>query len=169
MRAAMFILFGLFAVVASCSARLGETPEQIQKRYGLPSKTNEVSGVTLIPIDTPGYLFGLPTTNYIFNGYIITVSFKGGKSVREVVRSSDARPLSEGECLGFRDRIGAGLNWEGGGSIDTYWKTKEGVIAERRGSEFVLEGLEFTHHFRAYISEQNKRKAEADKQKAVGF
>lgn len=136
-------------------ARLGETPEQIQKRYGSPSKK------VLDPI------CGLTTSNYLFKEYSIDVSFKDGLAVREAVkkagRAMDLISMEEGAAL--VKAIG-GEAWkasEGG------WKSRDGGRAMWFGQHVFIESGAFLKHKKAYEQQESKRKAEADRKKADGF
>jgi hypothetical protein len=162
------VLLILIAFTLPALARLGETPEEIQKRYGAPARDQETEGQRLLPSDTPGLLFDLPTTNYIFKEYIVTVSFKDGKSVCERVKPPKTRAISVEEAKALRDAIGNGLKWYNPMSDGPIWKTGEGDTAEM-GSAFTIKTASYHKHLKDYFARQEKLEAEADKKRADGF
>src|SRR5580765_1098585 len=83
----------------SAAARLGETPEQLEARYGKPT--------------FPDKFVGLPMRNYKFNDFEVMVAFQNGKSALEVWRPEDpTRDLTERECLTSANAVAGAGQWE---------------------------------------------------------
>lgn len=75
-----------FLFLASADARLGETEAQIQAQYGNP--------IALLPARTgePGM-----TKCYSADGFIVSVTYINGNSIREIFAKPDSSKISESE------------------------------------------------------------------------
>src|SRR5262249_28378311 len=73
-------------LLCSAEARLGETEPQIQQRYGNP--------ITLLPSHAgdPG-----PTKCYSADGFIISITYVNGGSVREIFSKTNKTKLTDAE------------------------------------------------------------------------
>src|SRR6266581_2877704 len=80
--------------------RLGETPGELETRYGRGSKTVEAQ---------PGEV----ALEYKYKDFLIMVTFIDGKSVQEIYVHRDLKtPLSETEIQSFLDLNSTGKRWE---------------------------------------------------------
>jgi hypothetical protein len=75
-----------FVVAGSAFARLGETPQQLEQRYGAPRKTETIGKFTRLI-----YLVKETT--------VVTVIFEDGKSIVEIFAPKD--PMLVGEAEGI--------------------------------------------------------------------
>lgn len=85
-------------------ARLGETKKQIVERYG-----EEIQEVPKL-VDYNGK--GHWGTFFRFNGYLISVMFDRGLSIREAFSRCDGEAISETEMLAFMEPNSGGMKWE---------------------------------------------------------
>lgn len=85
-RPILIVLAATFAFFDQAEARLGETEAQIQSRYGNP--------IALLPLRAGDS--GL-TKCYSANGYIVSVTYVNGGSVREIFSKTDKSSLTEAE------------------------------------------------------------------------
>lgn len=138
----------IVAVCLSASARLGETAEEIQTRYGKP----------ILPTQPTVGIYGLSSTNYLFKGYEITVNFKNGKSIRESVKPKAKSELTEAECFELVKNIG-GLDWAWVKEAEFFWKRDDGALGIGSKESFAVESQQFANHRTEYF----KAKAEAEK------
>lgn len=88
----MLFLFLALVFSTSASARLGETAEQSDKRYGRPSETIRNNG---------------ESRRYEFRGFTVLLSFEGGISQCEVYQKKDNSRMTEAEIQGLlQENIG---------------------------------------------------------------
>ena len=77
-------------------ARIGETVEQLNKRYGKPSETVREA---------------LETRRYLFHGFTIVVGLENGVSQCEVYRKEDDSRMTESEILGLLQANSGPSEW----------------------------------------------------------
>jgi hypothetical protein len=104
MQRSLIALAAAFLFLASADARLGETEAQIQAHYGSP--------LALLPTRA-----GEPGVSkcYSAEGFIVSVTYINGNSVREIFAKPDSSKISEGE-------IHAALKTN---ARDSAWKPEE--------------------------------------------
>jgi hypothetical protein len=85
MRLLILLLLFCFVLSITSVARIGETPEQLEKRYGAPSK--------MARDDRPGMTVG----SYSHGGVSILVSFVNGISSAEYYRKENGGKFSDHE------------------------------------------------------------------------
>ena len=105
------ILIAVFAV-ATASARIGETADQIESRYGKPGPS--------VGVDVLGH----QTKQYLFSGYKITVTFQGGKSEREKYSKEDESRLLTGDISSLlAANVTNGVTWKD--TVSNKWKSSD--------------------------------------------
>ena len=77
-------------------ARIGETPEQLNKRYGKPLETIREN---------------LETRRYLFRGFIILVGLEKGISQCEVYRKEDNSRMTESDIYGLLEANTGSSEW----------------------------------------------------------
>ena len=150
------ILIATALFCSSTPARLGETMDEISKRYGRPSRSS------LGKIDPKS---GLPQKNYSFKGYRITVVFKDGKCVREWVFLLSDLPLTDDECFELVKGITGDTNlirgkfssWEGEG----WWASGGGML--------LVTAQSYNDQVEQHARELAKKEKESAKKNAQGF
>jgi hypothetical protein len=91
-----------FSISATAHARIGESIQQIESRYGSGERVPHLM------------VFGAPAEDekvYLSNGMHIMVLFVGGKSVAKIFITSDKTPLSDADVSTFLNAKEAG-SWE---------------------------------------------------------
>ena len=149
------ILISTLLLCGSAQARLGESPDEIQKRYGKPQRQGD-------RLDKDS---GLPQSDYIFKDYSITVVFKEGKCVREWVNKKDYGLITDEEVFklikgitGEADMKNRGRNsWEGKG-----WEAIGGGMV-------VVTATAYQDQVKIHQIAEAKRKEAEAKRKAEGF
>ena len=103
-----FAAAAVFSLLGSAEARLGETEAQIQQRYGNP--------IALLPArgGDPGL-----TKCYSADGFIISVTYVNGGSVREIFSKTNKAKLTDAE---IQSTLKANV-------VSAPWKTTELVSA----------------------------------------
>jgi hypothetical protein len=138
---ASMVVLGTFPA----QARLGETPPQISKRYGTPS----------LQQFEDGRLYGLPSTNYVFKGVFVSVTFKDGKSVREAVSPLEARELTLKERDAFVKAIGGP---KFGKSADgKLWVGPDAARAVYLNGMLRIQSGQFTKYWEAYERDRKEK------------
>ena len=104
-------------------ADLGETPNEIEARYGAPVKTRK-DGENL-------------NVSYHTDKFLVVVSFYGGTSQSERYYMAASNGVSSNEAISAADirrlmtRVGNGQDWEllsDPSAMDKSWKTKDGLV-----------------------------------------
>lgn len=99
----VLILASLLAFTTSAFARLGETREQIDKRYGEGTRSDIQR------------LEGAETIKYHFNNFEIEVVFHGNKSIWEIFHQGNVISTRDIKML-LKANAGDGLTWQYEGS-----------------------------------------------------
>ncbi len=162
---ALLCCFGITTV----SARLGETPEEITKRYGAPVRSRESTRkLQIIGGGSQIGDCGLPTTNFVFKEFFIAVTFLDGHSVRERLVPKAFGYLSGDQAIALRDAISPDDEWTGH-SYESRWKSRKGSVAEHLGGSLDVRSAAFIKHAKDFAERKNQQQAEAYKKKADGF
>jgi hypothetical protein len=93
MKIIVFALIGLFSSTHAF-ARIGETLEQLNKRYGRPVQAKHQ---------------GIETYRYSFRGFSVLVGLEQGRSQCEIYQKADRSRMSEAEILGLLE-VNAGTS-----------------------------------------------------------
>lgn len=154
MKTKLSLLILALGVSASAFARIGETTNQVDKRYGAPLETTKNSG---------------ESRRYSFGGFTVLVSFERGISQCEIYQKKDTSRMMEGEIKGLLGANAGGSAWrddpdEGG---DAYiYRSKDGrfriAIYNLRRHDLVVTSKAFLDHH-ANIANS------ADRQEMKGF
>lgn len=147
---AIAISFYIVFSVATVLARLGETEEQIQQRYGEPvgkptdETRREKSGT------------------YIYNGFCIIVTFLDGKSHMEGYMKEDRKSkLSDAEIAVLLNANSFGNAWEaaeGSTSTDKKWTLGGTAIALYFPMHDPPTLMIATSEYRIYVNKRNNAK-----------
>lgn len=94
-------LITLLLLPLTCFARLGETKEQLNARYGKPLIDEK--------IETQ-----MRKVGYANNGFCFTVYLLDDKSVAMIISHFDSQPMTDHEIKSFLDKnsIGSGFNFD---------------------------------------------------------
>src|ERR1044072_6953661 len=92
----VILFFAAILLSTSAFARIGETLEQLNKRYGHPSQASRGNEVY---------------RRYTFRGFSILVALDQGVSQCEVYEKGDGSRMSEGEILGLLEANAAKSPW----------------------------------------------------------
>lgn len=95
----VLILTGLFVFTASAFARLGETREEIEKRYGKGTRSDIQR------------LEGAETMKYFYNNFQIEVAFHDNKSIWEIFHQGNRISTRDIKML-LKANAGDGLTWQ---------------------------------------------------------
>jgi TPR repeat protein len=141
---------------APCQAKLGETPEQIEARYGRPID---------VFAGTP-----LAKRTYRFEGYGIGVIYLNGVSVAESLEASGRdKGLSDQTCLGLASALTGKTNWVAGADaipLTASWSSKPDCFALKTG----VNGYDqLTVYNSAYSGELEKETKAKDKALFAAF
>jgi hypothetical protein len=159
MKTEMKILLSLLlatVVVYPAAARLGETKDEIYKRYGTVQKRTEIS--------TNEW-----TGKYQFKEYIVLVFFKDNISVGEALQPIEKRDFSDEELKALRAAIGGEGEWKekrGASLTSTIWiNEKNGVVACHKESvtdsgALVVARSEFLEKYAEVTEKEEKSKAD---------
>src|SRR5450755_2885940 len=96
MKTKLSLLILALGVSASAFARIGETTNQVDKRYGAPLETTKNGG---------------ESRRYSFGGFTVLVSFERGISQCEVYQKKDTSRMMEGEIRGLLGANAGGSAW----------------------------------------------------------
>lgn len=148
----------LIAFFQTVHARLGETTEEIQARYGKPKLS--VLGKT-------DYSSGLPQSRYEFKDYKIRVVFKDGKSICETVEKKNDSSIDEDETFELVKAISGDTSLEKGRSRFSWegdaWRAIGG------GGQVVAQLKIYDQIVKDYKEFVAKERSEQAKKKADGF
>ena len=147
MKPTLLLIALMFATPAF--ARVGETTEQLDKRYGKPLQTAR---------DT------LETRRYSFRGFIILVGLEGGVSQGEVFRKADNSRMTEPEIQGLLQANAGNSPWrpEPDENLDNYvyWskdkKSRVGIYALATHS-LLITSKAFIPRFSALVSSGSRK------------
>ncbi len=160
------IIAAFLGLTITTHARLGETVDEIQKRYGEPVNVGKAR--VFFPSHlVEGNLYDMPVTNYFFKDYIVTVFFKDGKSASELVVPKTRRLADADEIESLIKAIGG----EGytKGLTGKIWKKADGGRAVDLDGELQVATAAFEKHFRDFQKREEASKRAAAKKKADGF
>ena len=115
MQTLLLIALSLCFALNIAFARLGETEEQIEARYGKPQKS-VIS-------------YGHMVETYEVNGFSIMVSFMDGKSASEMYSKSDKTKLSDAELQKLLEVNALGSRWilDPTSRFEAEWKLENGA------------------------------------------
>jgi hypothetical protein len=150
------ILTATVLLCGSVHARIGESPEEIQQRYGKPKTQGE-------KVDKGS---GLPQSHYIFKDYSITVVFQNGKCVREWVNKKNYGNITDEESFELVKGITGEIDLKNNGRrhwTGANWKAMVGT------SIVVVTSNTYTEQVKAFEIEQANRRAAEAKKKTAGF
>lgn len=148
------VLILALGVNASAFARIGETTEQVDKRYGAPLETTKKNG---------------ESRRYSFGGFTVLVNFERGVSQCEVYKKKDISRMTEAEIRGLLEANTGSSPWrddadEGG---DTYiYRSKDG---RSRVALYNLPGHDLMVTSKAFLDRHPNIANSADRQKMKGF
>jgi hypothetical protein len=156
MRTKLFLLILALGVNASASAfaRIGETIEQVDKRYGAPLETTKKNG---------------ESRRYSFGGFTILVNFERGISQCEVYQKKDVSRMTEAEIRGLLEANAGVSPWQGDADegSDTYiYRSKDG---RSRIAIYNLPGHDLMVTSKAFLDRHANIANPADRQKMKGF
>jgi hypothetical protein len=155
MKTKLFLLILGLSVSASAFARIGETTEQVDKRYGAPLlETTKNNG---------------ESRRYSFRGFTILVTFERGISQCEVYQKKDTSRMTEAEIKGLLGANAGGSPWrddaEEGSDLYLY-RSKDG---RSRIAIYNLLGHDLMVTSKAFLDHHANIKNSADRQKMEGF
>lgn len=139
----------------SAEARLGETAQEIGKRYGAPTR----------PLTNS--MYGLTEATYQLSEYLMTVYFKDRKSVKEDIKTKLERKPSEEECLALAETVG-GAGWIQVG-FSKVWKRPDGSSVWVFGDELEINSAEYNRLADKHSKAAEEARKQQDRQKASGF
>ena len=152
------LILTLLTMGVAAHARLGETAEQIQKRYGNPIPFS----IAYLAVD---FGSGLAQTNYVFNGYKITVVYKEGKSVKETLEHRALEMIAEEEGINLIKAISGSTNLVLNG---TKW-TGEGVGGAANKSYVYVWSQTYIDAAEKHEQEEAARKKAESEKRVEGF
>ena len=112
----------IVGLALSSHAKIGESPELIEKRYGKAVETRQRND-------------GMEDKKYSFENYTIRVTFRDGKAVQEIINPKDTTFIfTDDECMELAKKV-TGLNaqdWvkaDGANNLRRRWDSKGFVMA----------------------------------------
>ncbi len=102
MRRSLTALVAAFSLIGSAQGRIGDTETQIRTRYG--------EAITVLPVRASDAGF---TKCYSSKGYIISVTYLKGHSVREILSKPDNSKITETEIQTALKGNAGGSAWNG--------------------------------------------------------
>lgn len=152
-----FIAIAFFLLVAPAFARIGETEQQIEKRYGKSTLTVSTGNEPLQKV-------------YQSSGLNITVTYLDGVSQREIFTKQDGSELSKNEIAILLEANTAGSKWIEDPTATSLagmqgWKLESGG----RTAAFSRDKTRLVITTDLVQKVFNQRKAEDEKEKLKGF
>ena len=152
-----FIAIAFFLLVAPAFARIGETEQQIEKRYGKSTLTVSTGNEPLQKV-------------YQSSGLNITVTYLDGVSQREIFTKQDGSELSKNEIAILLEANTAGSKWIEDPTATSLagmqgWKLELGG----RTAAFSRDKTRLVITTDLVQKVFNQRKAEDEKEKLKGF
>lgn len=154
MKTILFLLILVLGVSASAFARIGETTEQVDRRYGAPLETTKDKG---------------ESRRYSFRGFTVLVNFERGISQCEVYQKKDISRMTEAEIKGLLGANAGGSAWrdDADEGSDTYiYRSKDG---RSRIAIYNLRGHDLMVTSKAFLDRHANIANSADRQKMKGF
>jgi hypothetical protein len=147
------VLFALALIPAR--ARLGETQDQCNQRYGTPLKVVEAGGD-----------FNYRTVFYMKNGYTICASFINGVCAMLYVAKADNSELSDNEQEALLAASSEGKKWTKADiiSMQTVWNRDDGAKAQYEPLKHTLMFLS-----KAYMAAETERAKVEENKKLQGL
>ena len=139
---------------ASAFARIGETTNQVDKRYGAPLETTKNSG---------------ESRRYSFGGFTVLVNFERGISQCEVYQRKDTSRMMEGEIRGLLGANAGGSAWRDDpdeGSDAYIYRSQDG---RSRIAIYNLLRHDLMVTSKAFLDHHANIANSADRQKMKGF
>lgn len=141
----------LLMLSASTEARLGETPDQIEARYGKPKMTDKTADPRLV------------YSRYESRGFVIDVGFLDGKSQAEIFKKPPGEQIHDSEVAALLQANSFGHKWVERERIDF---DKRWDLGEVAFAHFAL-GVPTT--FTILTRQMLKHSGDAEQKRLKGF
>jgi hypothetical protein len=150
MKTRLLLVILALGVSASAFARIGETAEQVDKRYGAPLETTKNNG---------------ESRRYSFRGFTVVVYFERGISQCEVYQKKDNSRMTEAEIRGLLGANAGGSPWLGDADegTDAYiYRSKDKrsriAIYSLLGHDLMVTSKAFLDHHANIANDRQKMK-----------
>lgn len=150
MKTRLFLVILALGVSASAFARIGETAEQVDKRYGAPLETTKNNG---------------ESRRYSFRGFTVVVNFERGISQCEVYQRKDNSRMTETEIRGLLEANASVSPWQGDADegVDFYvYRSKDKrsriAIYSLFGHDLMVTSKAFLDHHANIANDRQKMK-----------